>query len=76
MILKLLLVIAVITTVYFFFIKKKPSKESNKNSSQHSKEQQANEMVECARCGTYAELSESIISNNKYYCSRECVDNE
>jgi len=74
MILKLLLIIGVIGVVYFFFIKKKPLKNSSDKKSKKDEKLEANDMVECAECGTYVELSESIISNNKYYCSSECVD--
>ena len=74
MILKILLVLGVIAFVYFIFIKKKPSvthkpKKNNKNETPKS-----NDMIECASCGTYASLDECILSNNKYYCSDECVD--
>ena len=73
MILKFLLVVFVIGVVYFMFIKKKPLKkptpEEKKNSPQES-----DDMVACTTCGTYSELSETIISGNKYYCSSECVD--
>jgi uncharacterized protein len=69
MILKLLLVIAVIGTVYFFFIKKKPITDTKNDENN-----QSNDMVECNSCGTYAEINDSIISNNKYYCCEECVD--
>ena len=73
MILKLLLIIAVIAIVYFIFFKKKPLKNTTKKTKKDDK-LKSNDMVECATCGTYAELGESIISNNKYYCSSECVD--
>ena len=70
MILKALLVIGVIAIVYFMFIKKKPiEKKSKKNRP--SKE--ANDMVECAQCGVYSEISESILSSGEYYCSSECI---
>lgn len=71
MILKLLLVIGVIAIVYFMFIKKKPiaDKKDNKNEKLSS-----NDMVECSTCGVYSELDDSILSNGKYYCSKECLD--
>lgn len=74
MILKVLLVLAVIGIVYFVFIKKKPVQ--NKKDVQKKKDDklQSNDMVPCSTCGTYTELSETIISANKYYCSDECVD--
>jgi len=69
MILKLLLVIGVIAVVYLFFIKKKPiiGKKEKFNK------QDSSDMVECSECGIYAELGDSILSNSKYYCSKECL---
>jgi uncharacterized protein len=66
MILKLLLIIGILVVIYYMFIKKKPLKEGDKSDTK--------EMVQCSACGVYTEISDSIISNNKYYCSKECVD--
>jgi len=71
---QILVILGVIGIVYFLFIKKKPlitNKPKNKKKNETPK---SNEMVECAYCGTYASVDECIISNNKYYCSDECVD--
>lgn len=75
MILKLLLVIAVIGVVYFIFIKKKPLKSTTQTQKKKKKEEKlsSNDMVECATCGVYSELSESILSSGEYYCSDECL---
>jgi len=73
MILKVLLVLAVIGIVYFMFIKKKPSKVT-KTSAKKKDDLKANDMVECASCGVYSELQECILSDAKYYCSKECVE--
>lgn len=70
MILKFLLIVVVISIVYFMFIKKKPT--TNEKSDKNRKAN-ADEMVECANCGVYAELQECILSNGKYYCSKECL---
>ena len=76
MIMKLLLVIGVIAFVYFFFIKKKPAvtkpNKQDKNSAAKD-EAQSSEMVECSSCGVYSEISDALLSNNKYYCSDECL---
>lgn len=75
MILKLLLIIVVITVVYFVFFKKKPLMNSaRKKKNKKDEKLESNDMVECSSCGTYASLEDCIISNNKYYCSSECVD--
>lgn len=75
MILKLLLVVSVIAFVYIFFIKKKPTiQSSDKNANETKKDEvQSNDMVQCSKCGIYCELDDAILSNNKYYCSQECV---
>ncbi len=74
MILKVLLVLAVIGIVYFMFIKKKPLANSKAPKNTKQAKQDSNDMVECSSCGVYSELSETIISSNKYYCSNECVE--
>ncbi len=74
MILKFLLVIGVIGVVYFMFIKKKPLNNFTNTKSDHDEKPKSNDMVECSACGTYAEISEMIISKNHYYCCQECVD--
>jgi len=70
--LKLLLVVGVIAFVYYFFIKKKPI-TSNSSSKKKAQEAEVEDMVECATCETYCEISEAILSNGKYYCSQECL---
>ncbi len=67
-----LVIVALIAIVYFFFIKKKPIQ--HKNEKEESSKPQSNDMVECSACGIYCEVSESILSNAKYYCSSECVE--
>jgi len=76
MILKVLLVLAVIATVYFMFIKKKPLKTSKSHTKKRdtSEKIESNDMVECQSCGIYSELSDSILSGSKYYCSTECLE--
>ncbi|WP_434581014.1 PP0621 family protein [Sulfurimonas sp. NW15] len=74
MILKILIIGAVIAAVYFLFFKTKPeAKVTKKNTKKDSAKPDADEMVECASCGVYAEIQECILSNGKYYCSRECL---
>ena len=76
MILKFLLVAFVIATVYFMFFKKRNVTKTNGSSKKKDKPKKSvmNEMIECSSCGIYAELDDCILSNNKYYCSQECVD--
>ena len=70
MIMKFLLVVAVIGVVYFLFIKKKP-KVTNKKKNK--KDENAQTMVECSRCGVYVGSDEIILSNGTYFCSNECL---
>ena len=34
------------------------------------------EMVECPTCKTYVSKKEAIVSNGKFYCSKECLLNK
>ncbi|WP_324172222.1 PP0621 family protein [Sulfurimonas sp.] len=70
---KYLVVIGVIAFVYFVFIKKKP-KVAQKKETRKKEDKQSNDMIECKECGIYCELDDTILSNNKYYCSKECVE--
>jgi len=75
MILKFLLIAAVIAAVYFMFFKTKPTikKSTNQEPERAPKNPEVNDMIECASCGVYVEVKEAILSNGKYYCSRECL---
>lgn len=67
MLIKFLIIVAIIIGVYLFFIKKKPL-----NSTKDKEQLSSNDMVECSSCGVYTEVSDSIVSGGKYYCSKEC----
>ncbi|WP_373036426.1 PP0621 family protein [Sulfurimonas sp.] len=71
-----IVVIGLIAVIYFMFIKKRPQvKQDKKDSTDKTtkKEAQSNDMVACAECGIYCEIDDTILSNNKYYCSQECL---
>jgi uncharacterized protein len=34
------------------------------------------EMLECPTCQTYISTKEAILSNGKYYCSKDCLLNK
>jgi uncharacterized protein len=68
MILKLLLFLGIAFAIYYLFFKKKPLFSSKKEKLEGS------DMVECANCGVYAELNDSLLSKGKYYCSKECLE--
>ncbi|PLY12250.1 hypothetical protein CVO_07835 [Sulfurimonas sp. CVO] len=73
MILKILLVAGVIAIIYFMFIKKKPAVQ-NSNKEKKRDEIDSSDMVECSTCGIYCEIDDAILSNGKYYCSKECIE--
>jgi len=72
MILKIVLVIGVIALVYFMFFKSKPLKKPETKRDKGSDEK-PNDMVACATCEVYTEITECILSDGKYYCSTECI---
>jgi len=69
LILKLLLFAFVAVMIYKFFGGKLPSI----GKSADEKKLDEDTLVECAKCSTYVTVKESIISDAKYFCSRECI---
>lgn len=69
MIWKILLVVGVIAIIYFILIKKRAKVHGDTKKD----ELKSSDMVECATCGIYCALDETIVSNGKYYCSKECL---
>ncbi len=71
---KWLLVIGVIAFVYYAFIKKSAPLEKSRNEESSKKgDEEVEDLVECAKCGVFVEIDEAIVSNGKYYCSKECL---
>jgi len=70
MIFKFLAVAAVLFLVYILFFKK--SRESNIKKKEKY-DQITDTMVECPTCSTYVSKDDAILSNGKYYCSKECL---
>ena len=68
--LKWLLVIGIIWFVYNYYIKKKTLFSNNP-----TQDLEDNDMVQCSTCKIYVEVNEAILSNGKYYCSKECLRN-
>lgn len=69
MIFKALAIIFVLFLVYIIFFKKNREKDIIKKKDIKYED----EMVECPTCGTYISTKESILSNGKHYCSKECL---
>ena len=67
MVLKVVIVIIAAFLIYVFLFKKGRKKEIAKKSD----EMITDEMVECPTCKTYVSKKEAIVSNGKFYCSKE-----
>ena len=75
MIFKIAIFLLVMVAVYFIFFKKPEAAEEGKRQKAKGKSDKKNseEMVECAKCGTYVSSKEAIIKNGSFYCSHECA---
>lgn len=71
MLLKILAVAVVLFLVYLIFFKKGREKEVTQNKRKESIEDTLNE---CPTCGTFVSSKEAILSNGKYFCSKECLN--
>jgi uncharacterized protein len=72
MLLKVIAIFGVLFLVYILFFKKNREKDiKNKND-----EIIEDEMVECPTCKTYVSQKEAIVSNGKFYCSKDCLINK
>jgi len=68
MILKLLVLAGVLYLVYkVLFRRKLNSTDSN------TKNDEVDTMIECPTCKVYTARDDAILSNGKYYCSKECL---
>lgn len=74
MIWKVLAIIAVLFFVYLIFFKK--GREKDISSTTKKDEKISDEMVECPSCGTYVSQSEAILSNGKFFCSKDCLNSK
>lgn len=74
MVLKVLAIIAVLFIVYIIFFKKDREKSiNNKTSNKKEKLDIEADMYECPTCKTFVSRDEAILSNGRYYCSKECL---
>ncbi|MDD3055471.1 MAG: PP0621 family protein [Aliarcobacter sp.] len=69
---KIIAVVIIAFLIYILFFKKNREKGiiSKKN------EKIEDEMVECPTCKIYVSQKEAIVSNGKFYCSKECLLNK
>ncbi len=69
MIFKVIAFLAVIFLVYLVFFKKiRETKIKDKRN-----EEITDTMIECPTCKTYISKDDAILSNGKYFCSKECI---
>ena len=68
MILKLLVLAGVLYIVYKIFFRRQLNSTSKKQNDE------VDTMIECPSCKVYVARDDSILSNGKYYCSKECLD--
>lgn len=73
MILKAIFIIALLFLVYIYFFKKN---RENDIQTKKKDEKIIDEMVECPSCKTYVSQKEALLSNGKFYCSKECLENK
>ena len=77
MIFKFLALATVIFLVYIVFFKK--NRESNIKGKGKGKDKSdkydeiTDTLVECPKCGTFVSKDDAILSNGKYFCSKECL---
>lgn len=69
LILKLIIFAIAGIAIYKLFGGKFPSLGKKRNE----KKLDADTLVECAKCGTYVTVRESVIVDGRYYCSDECA---
>ncbi len=72
MILKLLAIAAVLFFVYIIFFKKSRESSISKKDTKPNNEIE-DILVECPTCKTFVSKDEGILSNGKFYCSKECL---
>lgn len=69
MILKVVAVLVIIFLIYILFFKKNREKEIRRKQNEKIED----EMMECPSCKIYVSQKEAILSNGKFYCSKECL---
>jgi len=70
--LKLVVVIGVLFLVYLVLFRKNRSSNIDENTKKKN-EEITDTMIECPTCKVYTSKEDSILSNGKYYCSKECL---
>jgi len=71
MIFKFLTIAVVLFLVYIVFFKK--NREANMKNKSDKYDEITDTMIECPSCGTFVSKDDAILSNGKYFCSKECI---
>ncbi len=69
MIVKIAVFAVLIFMVYILFFRKTRANNIKKDSQ----DQISDTMEQCPTCNVFVSKNEAILSNGKYYCSRECL---
>ena len=72
MILKIIAIFVVLFLVYILFFKKNREKDIKNKKNEIIED----EMVECPTCKIFISQKEAILSNGKFYCSKDCLLNK
>ena len=70
LLIKLVLLGVIAVAVYRAFGGKVPILDTHEKAED---DPSGDTLVECATCGTYVTIKESITIGSKHYCSRECL---
>lgn len=70
MIFKILLFLLALFLVYLVFFKKSREQQVKQNDNSKTDE---DIMVECPTCKVFVSKKEAILSNGRYFCSKECL---
>ena len=73
MIFKFLAFAAVIFLIYIVFFKKNRESSIKGKDKSGKYDEITDTLVECPKCGTFASKDDAILSNGKYFCSKECL---
>lgn len=73
MVFKVIAILAVLFIIYLLFFKKSRESDVGLKEQKNSKDKIEDIMEECPTCNTFVSKKEAILSNGKYFCSKECL---
>lgn len=71
MIFKILAFLFALFLIYLVFFKK--GRETQIKQNEKKREENEDIMIECPSCKTFVSKDEAILSNGRYFCSKECL---